>query len=96
MTKKTYQDTVNELRTKYDKERRNLDIKYALNNSEYSIGDILTDHMGSIKVDLIQTVLAHDNELPQCVYNGIVLNEDESYNVRGLRRGVWIQNIIKN
>lgn len=42
---------------------------YAFSNSDIEVGDIVTDHIGSIKVNTIEVTIGF-GRVPYCVYRG--------------------------
>lgn len=63
-----------ELYEKYEKENQELDKQYALENNPVKIGDIVTDHYHTIKVEsMMQTTSC---EVPQMKYYGTELKKD--------------------
>ena len=93
MSHEEYKAQVKVIEERAETEKKELAKNYATDNNPYNVGDIITDHMGSVKVDIIQISLGNQREPPQCVYNGIILNKDGSYNKRGKRRGIFQMNI---
>ena len=54
-----------------DKKLR-LNKEYALSNSHVKIGDIVTDHMGSVCVELIGIF---NDRIPCCIYMGVCITK---------------------
>ncbi len=48
--------------------------EYALSNNPYKVGDIITDHYKTIKIEIIGVYVS--NGEPSCQYTGIQLNKD--------------------
>jgi len=75
-----------------------LSIKAAIHNycdanNPYKIGDIFTDHIGSIK---IQAISYFYNEIePCCIYCGIELKKDGSPRKDGAVRNAYQRNEVK-
>jgi hypothetical protein len=83
----------NILRSEHDHQVRDLDKKYALSNSSVKIGDIVTDHMGSVKVDKILIYSSSDYE-PCCVYRGIEYTKAGKPTKRGNKRDAYQRNLV--
>lgn len=91
MTLNEYEKELKKLNEKHDNELKELAIKFALSNNNVSIGDIVTDHIGSIKVDIIRFHLA---ETPSCVYCGIQHTKTGKPFKNKERRRVYQTNLI--
>ena len=74
MTLEEMQKGINELHNIYQREKKALYKKYALSNNPYKIGDIITDHIGTLRIVEIGVYVSE--EKPQCMYHGIQLNKD--------------------
>ena len=57
MTKEEYYQVLKDLEEFYDQKRTELMKDYARSNCPYSVGDILKDHMGIIRVERIECYL---------------------------------------
>ena len=57
------------------------------------IGDIVTDHTGSVKVERITFYRGFNDSLPVCVYHGIELKKDLTPTKKGDKREVYQNNI---
>ena len=69
MDKKEYVQKLADMAEKYKQDVWFLKKEYAISNSPVSNGDIITDHIGSIKVDVIQ-VGQDFYGVPECIYSG--------------------------
>lgn len=56
-----------------DDKIRAIQHQYAIENNPINIGDIITDHIGSIKVETIR--VCHNTKYPTCIYNGFVVTK---------------------
>lgn len=65
--------------------------EYCLVNNTVKIGDIVTDHLGSVKVERI--LVEYSLTRPQCVYVGSELKKDLTPRKDGSKRNVYAQNI---
>ncbi len=67
--------------------------KYCDANNPHKIGDIITDHWSTIKIDEMKYYL--DESQPQMVYFGFVLKKDLSPRLDKIRESIYQTNIIK-
>ena len=90
MTLQEYKNRLKESEDKHRAEIRALQMEFALKNAIHTKGDIVTDHIGSIKVDAISCVAYGD---PQAVYHGAELKKDLTPRKDGAKRWVYQSNI---
>lgn len=64
-------------RKECDDKIRAIQHQYAIENNPINIGDIITDHIGSIRVETIR--VCHNTKYPTCVYNGFVVTKKWFY-----------------
>lgn len=69
MTTVEYKNKLAELANEYEAKKRKVITEYALSNNPYKVGDMITDHSSTIKIEKIQPYLGY-NELPICLYTG--------------------------
>lgn len=69
-----------------------LHIEYANENNPHKVGDVISDHSITIKIQKI-SVSFGSQRIPQCVYDGIILKKDGTPNVRGKTDTVYQANI---
>lgn len=91
MTLKEYKNRLKESEDKHRAEIRALRSEFALKNAIHAVGDITTDHIGSIKVTGIGCANYGD---PQTIYYGIELKKDLTPRKDGAKRWVYQSNII--
>ena len=90
MTKEELTKTLDSLDKDY-KDRRELIIKdYCLSNNPYKIGDVFTDHIGSIRIENIYPAKSSGGYC--CVFNGVILRKDGSAAKKIERRDAWQSN----
>lgn len=82
----------NILRSEYDKKVAELNTKYASSNNTVNHGDIVTDHVGSVRVEKI---LVYGRDEPCCVYRGIELKKNGEPTKRATKRDVYQTNLKK-
>lgn len=96
MTKEEYIERKNKLEEDYQKAYKKLAYEYAIANSPYKVGDIVTDFVGSLKIEKVKvSTFVMDKNLPYCVYYGTDVNKNGSLAKRNSGRGV-IQSNIKS
>ena len=70
--------------------------KYALAHSTYNVGDIFTDHIGSILIEKIkECVVFNTNNLPSCIYFGLELKKDGTPTKKMTKRDAYQVNEVK-
>ena len=95
MTPEEYEKELTELENKFDSEKTALDEKYAAVNNTVKIGDLVTDHIGTIKVEKIKTAIIN-SVVPHCAYWGTRITKDSGKPYkRGGKRWVAQYNIKK-
>ncbi len=94
MTQYEYQLKLNKINKDHQIRLRFLASDFAESNNPHKIGDIVTDHIGSIKIEQIKIVsLSFSSTLPCCVYYGIELTKKGEPNKKGTKRTVHQSNI---
>lgn len=82
------------LKNEYDSKVDEAKIEYALSNNTIKIGDIITDHIGSIKVIEINVATPFGSKLPCCLYNGREYTKKGEPKKNGGVRDVWQCNLV--
>jgi hypothetical protein len=82
-----------DLLNEYQSNLNSLIKKYCLLNNPYKVGDVFTDHIGSV---LIEDIRFHFGALPCCIYFGAKLKKDGTPKVNGSKRSAYQSNDIKN
>ena len=82
---------LNELENEYILNKKKLIRKFCDANNPYKVGDVFTDHIGSIKVELIRYNYSDYN----CVYFGVELKKDGTPKKLNPKRNAWQGNDIK-
>lgn len=93
MTKEEYIKALEVLRKTAKLKEKQLHNEFALSNSSVKVGDIVTDHIGSVRVQAITTTIPLCSPLPCCVYLGEVLNKNGKESKRKQSREVYQCNI---
>lgn len=95
MERDVYIENLKELEAEFTRKRKKLDYEFAMGRNPYTVGDIVTDHLGSIRTTRIRVMRGNVHELPQCVYEGEVLTKKMEPVKRGKKtRTVWQSNIV--
>lgn len=76
MTTEEYDKELNFLQNEFEKQRIDLCKRFAFSNNPHKIGDIITDHIGSIKIQQIKTTFGYLDKYPSCIYIGQELKKD--------------------
>lgn len=93
MTKEEYTAAQKELAEKHRIERLELAKEYALSNNQYKAGDIITDHIGSIRIERVGFYIGLNNN-PECTYYGDNLLKSGAISKREPKRTVHQSNIV--
>lgn len=94
MNAEQYTDEVKKRKEQHLNDLKALAIKYAFENNPYKKGDIVEDHVGKIEIDHIYVYIpGFETSLPSCIYEGFILNKDNTINKRKKRRSVYQMNI---
>ena len=90
-----YKTKLKELEDEFKKKKRELDMEFAISHSEAEVGEIFTDHIGSILVE--SRHISFDwNKLPNLTYYGLELKKDGTPKKSKSKRAAWQSNSIKN
>ena len=92
MTKETLEQELAQLLADYEQSKKELIKRYCIANNLYKVGDVFTDHFGSIKIEKI-TYSAHSR---CCVYFGHELKKDGTPKKSGAVRRAYQINEVKN
>ncbi len=82
-----YQQKQKALEREFQIKKSELSTAYALANNSYKIGDIFTDHIGSIRIEAIRTTI--HNYKPTCIYFGLELKKDGTPKKKGEKRDAY-------
>ena len=93
MNEYEFNTEIKKLQKKHIKEIRELYKKYAFSNNPYKIDDVISDHIGSIKIEEISVCII--NGIPSCVYYGVELKKDGTPKKGQKYRTVYQVNIIR-
>ena len=89
-----YHKLIDEINKKAEKEKTAISRRYAIYNNNVSIGDIVTDHIGKIKVESIKWTYDNFSRLPTCIYQGTKLKKDLSPYKSNITTSIYQSNII--
>lgn len=70
MTEKEFLDKKRKIEKRARVAKQKLCSTYAMSNNPYNVGDIIYDHVCTIKIDSIGWSFPHGSDLPVCVYSG--------------------------
>lgn len=79
------------LQSEYIQKKNDLFKRYAIANNPYNVGDIITDHYHTIKIDKIGFSIS-DNTC-QCVYIGTELNKNLTVSKRQVNKSIYQNNV---
>ena len=70
--------------------------RYLSENNPYKVGDIFTDHIGSIKIENMGYSISLREIGESCMtYSGKIINKDGSFSKKGLIRTAYQSNEVK-
>ena len=77
-----------------EKDKTALLIKFVDLNNPYKIGDIVTDHIGSVRYDKLKYTTTGSENVPTPIYIGIELKKDGTPKKRVVVRNVYGSNVL--
>jgi hypothetical protein len=80
------------LESEYKEKKSKVYVEYCKANNPYKIGDVFTDHMGSILIEKIKFAVWGSN--PCCTFIGIELKKDGTPKKNGSKREAWQNNDV--
>jgi len=83
------------LEKEFETKKKELIARYCTENNPYKIGDVFTDHQGSIKIERILHTKVFGKNDYCCEYYGIVLKKDGTETKNHVRRTAWQSNEVK-
>ena len=93
MTKEELSKRLEELADQYDKDKENIFIQYAKENCDVKIGDIITDHSHTIKVERMRIYYDFGTKIPMMVFEEPDYKKDGTINKRQTNIPVYQSNI---
>ena len=96
MTKETLYNQLAQLLEDYEQQKKELIKSYCIANNPYKVGDVFTDHFGSIKIEEIKYTAGTIIRGPGCVYFGPELKKNGTPKLSGARRKAYQTNEVKN
>lgn len=88
-----YKEFKAEIDKEYQMKLRELAAIFATANSPVSVGDFVTDHIGTIKVEKVSLYLSLSKDVPSCVYYGPCYTKKNVLYKSGEKREVHQMNI---
>ena len=95
MNKEEFNEKINEAKTKYNKEYRELCKEYALSNNPYKIGQVVSDNKNTIEIKEIKVIHSFMSGYPSCFYTGPLLEKDGKPYKNGAWETIYQTNINK-
>jgi hypothetical protein len=93
--KENYEKQIAEIEKEAAERKTALVILYASENNPYKIGDVVSDHSGSIIIEKITATVYWTTKFPCCSYWGLELKKDGTLRKDKSKRSVHQLNIIK-
>tara|TARA_R110000868_G_scaffold348792_1_gene609989 strand:+ start:500 stop:793 length:294 start_codon:yes stop_codon:yes gene_type:complete len=95
MTNEEYKKAYDLIESEFQDKKKQLAATYANSNNPYKIGDVITDHICSIKIDKIKWCYTSWGDNPACmIYYGVELKANGEPTKKQKIRGVHQSNII--
>lgn len=94
MNKTEYLNKKKALSRKHENENKDLAKEFVLANARAEIGDVVTDHIGNVKVEMITPAMGFGNQWPEGVYHGTQYTKTGNPFKSGDKRNVWGGNIV--
>lgn len=88
---KQYEEALNKIDKTAAAKKKHLAKEYALSHNPIKKGDIITDHIGSIRVDKLVEILYFTP--PSCIYDGVQVTKTGKPYKSGKRRSVCQENL---
>lgn len=95
MTQDEYNERIKRLEAKLEDEKNTLLKEFVDSNNPYKKGDIVTDHIGSIRIEKIKYATGGMLGIPCAVYFGIELTKKGVPKKIATKRDVYQRNILK-
>ena len=92
MEKEEYEKKLDLIKSRHNDEINALHMEYADSNNPYKIGDIVTDNIGSVKIEKIKYTIAL-SRIPSCIFYGQELTKKGIPKKNGSKREIWQGNI---
>ena len=89
-----YDSKMQLLESEFEAKKKELMKEFAFSNNPHQIGDIITDHIGSIKIEKIKWGKGV-NQFPSCVYIGVELKKDLTPAKKQNHTQIWQSYLIK-
>jgi len=93
MDRETYFKKLKNLEKEFHQRKVELASECAYSNNTYNIGDMITDHIGSIRIERISLGLAFSDGFPMLVYEGVEYTKKGVPKKRGDKRRVYASNV---
>lgn len=94
MTPEQLKEKLRMLEVRYDNDRKDIYKEYAYDNNPYKVNDMITDHVGTIKIEKIQVYISGGTS--QCVYTGTQYNKDGKVSKKQDHATIYQENIINH
>ena len=93
MTTEEYKTKIRELKSNLEQQELELMKEFVRSNNPYKVGDIVTDHIGRLKIEKMSYSWGFGN--PEAVYYGTELKKDGTVCKKQTGRALFQSNIIK-
>jgi len=93
MKKTDYEIKMAQLLNEHTEKQKKLMVEFCNANNPYKVGDIFTDHIGSIIIEKIKYSFSYSS-IPCCTYFGLELKKDGTPKNNESKRTAWQLNDI--
>lgn len=93
MTKQEFNNASNFIENRYDKEKKQLYIDYAIANNPCKVGDIIEDHIGKGQIIKQWVRYNYDNKRSYMYYDCIELRKDGKHRKKETLRAIYQCNL---
>lgn len=93
MREQELENKIKQLKQEFEQKKREAIIEYCNANNPYKVGDVFTDHIGSVIIEEIQ-YSERGMGRPSCVYWGWELKKDGTLKKGNPKRQAWQTNDV--
>lgn len=95
MTEEELTQRLKNIEEDYKKARQTAMHEFAHGNNTCKVGDVFTDHEGSIKVKKLSLYFPFGKKFPKIKFEGVILNKNKTPNKLGRERVAYQENEAK-
>lgn len=88
-----YKKQIKAIKDEASTKKKSLDVAYAMFHNSITLGDVIEDHIGHIKVEKISVEIPLYQSVPACVYFGVEVTKAGVPYKKGTKRWVYQSNL---